>query len=120
MLFRPIHFAIPLCASLAVPASGMAQSVQVITPAPVPVQSQVVIAPSAPPPPRIEAIPSAPPAQAQTMVWSPGHWTWDGASWSWKQGQYVMRPSPQAVWEPGHWLQRPSGGYVWVDGRWVS
>ena len=54
------------------------------------------------------------------MYWRPGHWWWDGASWSWTEGEYVQRPTPQAVWEPGHWVQRPTGGYIWVDGRWVG
>ncbi len=45
---------------------------------------------------------------------------WDGSNWSWTEGQYVVRPSPQATWEPGHWAQQPSGGYVWVDGHWAG
>lgn len=118
MLIRPIHLAVPVFALVAGTTAAMAQSVQVITPAPTPVESQVIIAPSAPPPPRIETIPAAP--SPQVMYWRPGHWMWNGTSWSWMQGQYVERPSPQAVWEPGHWVQQPSGGYVWVDGRWAS
>ena len=120
MLNRRIHLAIPVIAFAAGAAPVMAQSVQVITPAPSPVQSQVVIAPSAPPAPRVEAIPPPPSEQARVMYWRPGHWMWDGASWAWSQGQYVERPAPQAVWEPGHWAQQPSGGYVWVDGRWAG
>ena len=120
MLFRPIHIAVPLLASIAVSASATAQSIQMITPAPVPVQSEVVIAPSAPPAPRLETVPPAPPAESQVMYWRPGHWMWDGSSWSWTQGEYVQRPTPEAVWEPGHWVQRPTGGYIWVDGRWVG
>jgi hypothetical protein len=115
-----MHFAVPLLALVAGAAPAMAQSVQVITPAPV--QPQVVIAPTAPPPPRVETIPPPPPPapEARTMSWRPGHWMWDGASWSWTEGQYVARPAPQAVWQPGHWVQQPSGGYIWVDGRWAG
>ncbi len=119
MLVRTIHGAIPTLLLFTGASTAIAQSVQVVTPAPIPAQSTVVIAPSAPPPPRIETMP-APPEQARVVYWLPGHWTWDGSSWSWQQGQYVDRPSPQAVWEPGRWVQQPSGGYVWVDGHWAG
>ncbi|HEY1933617.1 MAG TPA: hypothetical protein VGG99_16515 [Acetobacteraceae bacterium] len=83
-------------------------------------QSTVVIAPSAPPPPRVETIPAPPTADAQVMTWHAGHWMWNGSNWSWEEGHYVQRPAPTAVWEPGHWSQESSGGYVWVDGHWRS
>lgn len=95
-----------------------AQSVQVITPAPVQTQPQVIIAPNAPPPPRAETVPPPPSEEARVMYWRPGHWMWDGANWVWAPGQYVERPSAQAVWQPGHWMQEPGGGYVWIDGHW--
>lgn len=120
MLFRRIHLAVPMIGLIAGAAPAMAQSVQVITPAPVPVQSQVVIAPTAPPPPRFESIPPPPSVESRVMYWRPGHWMWDGASWSWSEGQYVPRPAPQAVWEPGHWMQQPTGGFIWIDGRWAG
>ena len=120
MLVRKIHLAVPALAMFAGAAPALAQSVQVITPTPIPAQSQVIIAPSAPPPARVETIPPAPPSTPNVMYWRPGHWMWDGTSWSWLQGQYVERPNPQAVWEPGHWAQQPTGGYVWVDGRWAG
>jgi len=115
MLVRSIHLAIPMFAL----ATGVAAAQPVIV-APTPVQSQVFIAPTAPPPPRVETVPPPPPAESQVMYWRPGHWAWDGASWSWAEGQYVQRPAPQAIWEPGHWAQQPTGGYVWVDGHWAG
>jgi hypothetical protein len=129
VLVRRIHLAVPVIAGLAGAtwiAPAEAQSVQVVTPAPVSVQpqfsvqpqSEIVIAPNAPPPPRVETIPPPPSVEAQTMYWRPGRWRWDGANWAWLGGEYVERPAPQAIWEPGHWVQQPSGGYVWVDGRW--
>jgi len=99
-------------------AAAQAQSVQTISPASVQPQPEVVIAPNAPPPPRVETIPPPPNAESQLMYWRPGRWAWNGGSWEWSSGQYVERPAPQAVWEPGHWVQQPSGGYVWTDGRW--
>jgi hypothetical protein len=119
MLVRVFHLALPafaLFAGATWASAANAQPVQIITPAQP--QSQVIIAPSAPPPPRVETIPPPPTVEAQTMYWHPGHWAWDGANWAWSSGRYVERPAPQAVWEPGHWVQQPSGGYVWVDGRW--
>lgn len=119
MLVRSIHL-IAAASTLAIGTAATAPAraqVQFITPTPVQ-SSEVIIAPNAPPPPRVETIPAPPGAEAQTMYWRPGHWMWTGASWSWMQGQYVERPAPQAVWDPGHWSQRPDGGYVWVDGHW--
>jgi len=53
----------------------MAQPVQIITPTPIPAQSTVVIAPSAPPPPRVETMPTPAPEQGRVVYWQPGHWT---------------------------------------------
>jgi len=95
-------------------AAAQAQSVQIVSQP----QAEIVIAPNAPPPARVEAIPPPPNAESQLMYWRPGRWAWNGGAWEWSGGQYVERPAPQAVWEPGHWVQQPSGGYVWMDGRW--
>jgi hypothetical protein len=119
MLVRTIHLAVPTLLLLSGAVSAMAQRAQVVTQTPIPAQSTVVIAPSAPPPPRVETMP-APPTEQRVVYWQPGHWIWDGSSWSWQEGQYVDPPTPQAVWEPGGWVQQPAGGYVWVDGHWVG
>jgi len=103
MLVRWSHLAIPFLALVAGTASA---------------HSQVVVAPSAPPAPRVESIPPPPSAGTQVMYWQPGRWEWDGLNWRWSSGHYAQRPSPQVVWRPGHWEQQPSGGYVWIDGRW--
>jgi hypothetical protein len=79
--------------------------------------STVIIAPSAPPAPRVETLPP-PPSGTTTMSWQAGHWGWNGTTWVWDEGHYVQAPQAQAVWEPGHWVQQPTGGYVWVDGHW--
>src|SRR5215472_140475 len=90
-------------------APAVAQSVQVITAPSVQPQS-AIIAPSTPPPPRVETVPPPPSAEARLMYWHPGHWMWNGTNWIWESGQYVQQPMGQAVWEPGHWDQQPSGG----------
>ncbi|MDR3537197.1 MAG: hypothetical protein P4L71_11920 [Acetobacteraceae bacterium] len=103
-----VRFGLPTLAAFAVLASVGTASAQTST---------VIIAPSAPPAPRIETMPP-PSAGSQVMSWQAGHWAWTGAAWSWEEGHYVQAPQPAAVWEPGHWEQQPTGGYVWVDGRW--
>jgi hypothetical protein len=100
--------AVPALAALAIAGAVVPASAQTST---------VIIAPNAPPPPRVETIPPPP---SQVMTWEEGHWAWNGTSWDWTEGHYVQRPEPTAVWEPGHWAQEETGGYVWVDGRWRS
>jgi hypothetical protein len=95
-------------AALGISASAFAQN------------STVIIAPSAPPAPRVETVPPPPPVGTTTMGWQAGHWTWNGTAWAWDEGHYVQAPQAQAVWEPGHWEQQAGGGYVWVDGHWRS
>jgi hypothetical protein len=80
--------------------------------------STVIIAPSAPPLPRVETMPPPPVASTQMMSWQAGHWTWNGSAWAWEEGHYVQAPQATAVWEPGHWAQQATGGYVWIDGHW--
>ena len=75
MKTRTLSIAIPVISGLVAAAAAMAQPVQLVTPAPVQYgQSTVVIAPNAPPPPRVETIPQPPSAEAQVMYWQPGHW----------------------------------------------
>jgi len=76
-----------------------------------------VVAPVAPPPPRVEVVP--PPSRpAEIVEWHPGHWHWDGRAYVWISGEYVERPHRAARWEPGHWVARPQG-WVWVPGHWL-
>jgi len=75
----------------------------------------VIIAPSAPPPPRYEVVPAPPPQRY--VVWDPGHWNWDGRGWIWVPGHYEDRPHPHAVWVVGHWAHR-RGGWVWIPAHW--
>lgn len=81
-----------------------------------PARSAAAVAPY-PPPPRRAEIP--PLAQAADSLWVVGHWTWNGASYSWMPGQYVQRPTPTANWLPGYW-QQALGGWVWTEGHWQS
>ncbi len=77
---------------------------------------QMLAAPHAPPPKRGEIPPAAPSPEA---LWHSGHWSWDGANYTWTPGRYVERPSPSANWLPGYWDETP-GGWIWVEGQWNS
>jgi hypothetical protein len=124
MKHRIAHFVLPLAlvaAGAAVAGPALAQSAEHGLQNPIQlVQQTVIIAPSAPPPPPVETIPAPPGSDAQTAYWQPGHWTWNGATWVWVQGGYVMRPQPSAVWVPGQWVGQSGGGYVWVAGHWQT
>jgi hypothetical protein len=84
----------------------------------IPGGSQVVIAPTAPPPAQVEVIPAPPATATQVLVWQPGHWSWNGAVWSWIPGQYTARPQAGSVWVPGQWIQQDNGEYAWIPGHW--
>ena len=78
--------------------------------------STVIVAPEAPPPPRIEVRPAPP---RPDMVWMEGHWEWNPQThtYGWTQGTFAEPPRPRAVWTPGHWQQRPDG-WVFTPGHW--
>ena len=79
-------------------------------------QAEVYV-PMAPPPPRVEVIPTLPPDRVEVERWQPGYWRWNGHEHIWVQGHYVDRPRPRAEWMPGRWEQRPRG-WVYVEGHW--
>jgi hypothetical protein len=70
------------------------------------------------PPPVAETIPK-PPVSAETLLWQPGHWNWDGTGYAWQPGQYVPATGHGVLFQFGFWQQTPSG-WVWVKGHWTS
>jgi hypothetical protein len=72
----------------------------------------VIVAPVAPPAPRVEVVP--PPRAG---------YVWDQGRWRWEHGRYVWVPGhwqPVRVgyhWVPGHWRQR-GANWHWVEGHW--
>jgi hypothetical protein len=83
----------------------------------VPQGANVIIAPTAPPPPQVETIP-APPMTTPGMVWQQGNWTYQNGNWVWVPGAYVARPQTYSVWMPGQCIQNSDGQYVWQPGHW--
>jgi hypothetical protein len=75
-----------------------------------------VVAPQAPPPPRVEIVPAAP-RPPEFVVWEPGHWHWNGREFVWVAGHYVERPRREAEWIQGGWQER-GPNWVWVGGHW--
>jgi hypothetical protein len=87
------------CAALltAVPASAQA----------------VMVAPMAPPPPRVEVVP----APRDGYVWDQGRWRWEHGRYAWAPGHW----QPVRVgyhWVPGHWAQR-GPHWRWIEGHWA-
>jgi hypothetical protein len=78
--------------------------------------STVIIAPEAPPPPRVEVRPEPP---RPGMIWMEGHWEWtpEKRTFGWIPGEFAAPPQPRATWSPGHWQKRPDG-WVWAPGHW--
>ena len=68
----------------------------------------------APPAPRYEPIPVAPPG---SWAWIPGRWRWGGNAYAWVPGRYMPREQRYAGWVPGHWAPR-GGGWTWIGGHW--
>jgi hypothetical protein len=73
--------------------------------------------PSPIPPPMAETMPK-PPVSAVPLTWQPGHWDWNGSSYTWAPGQYVDLGGHPGNWQPPYW-QQTGGGWVWQPGHWV-
>jgi hypothetical protein len=67
------------------------------------------------PAPRTEVVPPAP---GPAYVWQPGGWHWNGATYVWIAGHYVVRQPAWSRWVPGRWENR-NGAWIWVPGHWV-
>lgn len=68
-----------------------------------------------PPPPVV--IETAPVAPSPRHVWIGGYHRWDGRTYVWVPGRYVLAPRSRAVWVPGHWVRHHRGWY-WREGHW--
>ncbi|GJH04739.1 YXWGXW repeat-containing protein [Paraburkholderia terrae] len=73
----------------------------------------VIVAPMAPPAPRVEVVP--PPRAG--YAWDPGHWRWAGGRYVWVAGHWqTMHPGYR--WVPGHWVAR-GPNWRWVPAHWA-
>jgi hypothetical protein len=74
-----------------------------------------VIVRVAPPPPASTAVIGVAPGPRH--VWIPGYQKWNGNSYVWVAGRWMIPPRAGVVWVPPHWAPR-RGGYVFVPGHW--
>lgn len=70
------------------------------------------------PAPIAETMPK-PPVTAESLVWQPGHWDWNGSGYVWQPGQYVSLAGHGSLWQPG-WWSRTSDGWSWQAPHWMS
>ena len=70
------------------------------------------LAPSLPPPPRVE---SPPPSPSADTVWISGYWLWRDGKWEWTGGRWEKAQGRYYV--PGRYKQTPRG-WIWEPGRW--
>lgn len=73
----------------------------------------VIVAPIAPPPPRVEVMPAPRPG----YVWQRGHWRWAHGRYIWVPGHWRLRHAGYR-WVPGHWVQR-GPHWRWIEGHWA-
>lgn len=95
-------------------AIGIGAPVAVVPVAPVAVvEPAPVMVPAAPPVPVVEA---PPPPPAPGYAWTPGYWSWNGASYIWVPGAYAVA-QPGAYWVPARYV--PVGAsFGFVAGHW--
>ncbi|OZI37558.1 hypothetical protein CAL29_03895 [Bordetella genomosp. 10] len=90
----------------------LAAGVATVTAAAVHAQ-EIIIAPMAPPPPRVEVVPAPRPG----YVWDNGHWRWEHGRYVWIEG-YWRPVRVGRAWVPGHW-QEHGPNWRWVPGHWA-
>jgi len=67
---------------------------------------------------RTEVIPK-PPVSEQQQIWQPGQWVWNGASYTWRDGNWIKHTGQSGVWWPGHWVRdKVPGPCRWVPAYW--
>jgi hypothetical protein len=81
-----------------------------------PVERDVVIIRSAPPPPRREYVDERH-RPSRDAVWLAGYWRYDGRAYVWMPGRWDTPPRGHRDWEAPRWENR-GGGYVFIEGHW--
>jgi len=70
----------------------------------------------APPPPPAYSE-TVPPPPAPNAVWSPGYWVFDGRSYRWVAGAWLIPPPGAHAYVPAHW-ENQGDRYVYVQSSW--
>ena len=62
-----------------------------------------------------------PPVSEDEQLWQPGHWDWNGGSYAWRPGAWIMRGTGSNMWMDGHWrrdtVPQPC---FWVPAHWMG
>lgn len=97
-------------------ATALSTSVLVAPAAFTPAAAQIGVYIGAPPAPRVEVVPVAPPGQ----TWRPGYWNYEKTEHVWAPGSYIVT-EPNARYVPDRWIEYQDNGRAnWKreDGRW--
>jgi hypothetical protein len=65
-----------------------------------------VVATQAPPPPQTEVVVASPGPDYESVN---GEWEWDGVTWVWIGGRWILPPHPHAIWVEARWDRGPHG-----------
>lgn len=67
---------------------------------------------------RVETPPRLPVSEKQ-QIWQPGQWEWDGRSFTWREGRWILHTGQSGLWLPGHFVRdRVPGPCRWVPAHW--
>ncbi|MBX5454645.1 MAG: hypothetical protein K6U10_12020 [Acidobacteriia bacterium] len=78
-------------------------------------------APAQPPYPPVPAVKAEkiplPPVSEDPLVWQPGHWDWNGSTYTWQPGKWVPRAGHGTMWQDGYWAKKDNT-WSWVPAHW--
>ncbi|MCC6719483.1 MAG: YXWGXW repeat-containing protein [Acetobacteraceae bacterium] len=61
-----------------------------------------------------------PPVMEEEQIWQPGHWDWDGATYTWREGVWIKREGRSNLWMDGIWTRdKVPGPCRWEPAHWV-
>ncbi len=69
------------------------------------------------PPVLAEQVP-VPPRSSVVLIWQPGHYDWNGVTYSWVSGKWVERTGHGTLWQDGYWRQSADTS-TWVPAHWL-
>ena len=62
-----------------------------------------------------------PPVMEEEQIWQPGHWLWNGAAYTWREGAWIKRQGRSNLWMEGTWLRdKVPGPCRWDPAHWVQ
>jgi hypothetical protein len=68
-------------------------------------------------PPPAPVVQAPPPAPGPGYVWTPGYYNWNGSSYVWVNGQWMLPPAHYHTFVAGQWVHRHHK-YYYRQGYW--